>query len=226
MITSAQALDALAARSDTGRAQDMANYHKVARHYLGLGNDTVEDLVRRWRADLERDGKIALAAGLWDSDIHEARIAAAKLLSQSRIRPDDTPVWDELQRWVVQFDSWAIADTAAKAIERRLISDPRRLTQVAAWIAHDNMWTRRAALVSTLHWAKGRHPDPDHLHARETVLAWMAALAPDPEWFIQKAIGWWLRTLSKHDPARVSAFLDLHSDSLRAVARKEGSKYL
>ena len=28
-------------------------------------------------------------------------------------RPDDRIVWAELQRWVPQFDSWAIADAAA-----------------------------------------------------------------------------------------------------------------
>ena len=44
---------------------------------------------RRWRSG------VALAAGLWDSDIHEARVAAAKLLTQARIRPDDA-VWDVL----------------------------------------------------------------------------------------------------------------------------------
>jgi hypothetical protein len=38
-------------------------------------------------------GRIALAQGLWASDIYEARIAAAKLFLQARIRPDDTPAW-------------------------------------------------------------------------------------------------------------------------------------
>lgn len=226
MITTPQALDALTTRADAVRAADMAAYHKVERRYLGLGNDTVETLVREWRTDLDRDAKVELAAGLWDSDIYEARIAAAKLLTQARIKPDDAPVWQELQRWVPQFDSWSIADTATKSIERRLLADPTRFDAVAEWVTHENMWTRRTALVSTLHWAKGRHPDPEHLQNRERVMTWMATLVPDHEWFTQKAIGWWLRTLSQHDPERVSAFLYLHGDDLRAVARKEGSKFL
>ena len=221
MPTAEGALAALRAHADAGRAAQMAAYHKAERVYLGLGNDTVEELVRPWRADLARDEKVALAAALWDSDIYEARIAAAKLLTQARVKPDDAPVWDEVQRWVPQFDSWAIADAAAKPIERRLMAEPARFDDVADWILHANMWTRRAALVSTLHWAKGRHPDAAHLDARERVLAWAAALVPDHDWFIQKAIGWWLRTLSLTDPDRVHVFLDLHGDRLRAVARKE-----
>ena len=220
------ALDALIARADTARADDMATYHKVERRYLGVGNENVEELVRAWRTDLDRDARVALAAGLWDSDIFEARIAAAKLLTQARIKPDDAPVWDELQRWVPQFDSWAIADAAAKPIERRLIADPTRFDAVAQWITHENMWTRRAALVSTLQWAKERNPAPAELEQRERVLTWIAALVPDHEWFTQKAIGWWLRSLSRQDPDRVAAFLNLHSDGMRAVARKEAAKHL
>ena len=226
MPTPVEALDALITRADPGRTAEMATYHKVERRYLGLGNDTVENLVRPWRADLDRDAKVTLAAALWDSDIYEARIAATKLLTQARIKPDDAPVWDEVQRWVVQLDSWAIADAAAKPIERRLIADPGRLDAVAMWVEHQNMWTRRAALVCTLHWAKGRHPDAAHLERREQVLTWIAALVSDHEWFTQKAIGWWLRTLSRQDPARVAEFLSLHSDGMRAIARKEAAKHL
>ena len=35
------------------------------------------------------------------------------------------------------------------------------------------------------------------------MLGWASRYADDREWFIQKAIGWWLRTLSKHNPNRV-----------------------
>ena len=81
------------------------------------------------------------------------------------------------------------------------------------------MWTRRAALVFTLPWTKdGRDP------AR--MLGWAARLAADRQWFIQKAIGWWLRELSKRDPQRVRRFLDECGAPLMAVARREATKYL
>lgn len=88
------------------------------------------------------------------------------------------------------------------------------------------MWARRAALVFTLPWAKGRHPDDADRAHRERILGWAAQYATDHEWFIQKAIGWWLRTLSKHDADRVRAFLAAHGEALKPFARREAGKYL
>ena len=58
------------------------------------------------------------------------------------------------------------------------------------------------------------------------MLAWAARLTTDREWFIQKAIGWWLRELSKRDPQRVRRFLADHGAALGGVARREAIKYL
>ncbi len=52
------------------------------------------------------------------------------------------------------------------------------------------------------------------------------ALAEDREWFIQKAIGWQLRELSKRDPSRVRRFLAEHSGTLAGVASREATKFL
>jgi len=81
------------------------------------------------------------------------------------------------------------------------------------------LWMRRAALVFTLPWAKERR-DP------ERMLGWAVLLAEDRQWFIQKAVGWWLRELSKRDPKRVRRFLKDHGEKLTGVARREAMKYL
>lgn len=58
------------------------------------------------------------------------------------------------------------------------------------------------------------------------MLGWAAGYVSDQEWFIQKAIAWWLRELSKVDPAVTSAFLDDHGADMKAFARREAAKYL
>jgi 3-methyladenine DNA glycosylase AlkD len=58
------------------------------------------------------------------------------------------------------------------------------------------------------------------------MLGWAARLVEDREWFIQKAIGWWLRELGKRDAPRVRAWLKAHGAKLKAFARKEAEKYL
>ncbi|OYW51574.1 MAG: DNA alkylation repair protein, partial [Rhodobacterales bacterium 12-65-15] len=124
----------LAARADPTRATEMAAYHKVPRRYLGVPVPEIEALTDQWRVDLTLDDRIALAADLWDSDIHEARVAAAKLLTQARIRPDDA-AWALIQSWVPGFDGWALADHASIAGQKRLVADPTRLDVVEGWVS-------------------------------------------------------------------------------------------
>lgn len=224
-MTPEDALAALTARGDAANAARMAAYHKAPRAYLGLANPGIDALVAEWRGALDVAGRVALADGLWRTDVFEARVAAAKLLVQARIR-DDGPVWALVRSWVADFDSWAISDHAADAGARRLAAAPERLDDIEPWTGDPNVWVRRAALTFTLPWAKMRHPDADDLARRERVLGWAAGHVGDRDWFIQKAVAWWLRTLSKHDPERVKAFLAAHGDAMKGFARREAGKYL
>jgi len=38
-----------------------------------------------------------------------------------------------IQSWVPDFDSWAIADHACMAAQKRLLADPQRLDVVESW---------------------------------------------------------------------------------------------
>ena len=218
-------LEELRSLADPEKAAGMASYHKAHRTYLGISVPQITDLSKTWRAELDVEARVALAEALWQSDIHEARIAAAKLLTQARLRPDET-AWALICSWVPDFDAWAIADHACDAGQRRLLADPSRIDTVETWTTSEAMWTRRAALVITLPWTKQNNPKPQELEVRDRVLGWAATYVDDQQWFIQKAIAWWLRELSKHDAPRVIAFLDAHGDRMKPFARKEAAKHL
>jgi 3-methyladenine DNA glycosylase AlkD len=224
-MTPEDAIAALRAEADPARAAQEAAYHKTTREVLGIPVPRVTELADGWRAETTLDERIALARALWAADIHETRVAAAKLFVQARIRPDDE-VWRLITEWLPDFDGWAIADHVAQAGARRLVADPSRLDEVEGWTTAPAMWTRRAALVFTLPWTKQNFPKPEDLAIRDRVLGWCAAYVPDRDWFIQKAVAWWIRELSKHDPARARAFLESHGAGLKPFARKEAAKYL
>lgn len=224
-MTPETALSQLEAAADPAKAPEMAAYHKAPRRYLGVTVPQITELANQWRAELDVGGRVALADALWKTDIHEARVAAAKLLTQARLRPDEA-AWALIASWVPDFDAWAIADHACDAGQRRLVADPSRIATVAGWTTSDHMWTRRAALVITLPWAKLNFLKPEDAAIREQVLGWAAAYTADRDWFIQKAVGWWLRDLSKHDADRVRAFLAAHGAQMKGFARKEAEKYL
>ncbi len=218
-------LDQIRAHADPARAAQAAAYHKADRPYLGVANPILNDLTKTWRNELDVHARVKLADALWQTNIHEGRLAAAKLLTQARIRPDEA-VWELLQSWLPDFDAWAVADHACMAMQRRLTADPSRLDQVEGWTESEHMWTKRAALVATLPWTKQNHPKPDDLICRERILGWAAGYVSDRDWFIQKAVAWWLRELSKHDQQRVVNFLDKYGPAMKPFARKEAGKYL
>ncbi|MDH3263786.1 MAG: DNA alkylation repair protein [Paracoccaceae bacterium] len=224
-MTAAEALAELEARARPGKAAEMAAYHKAPRRYLGTANPDIDDLAKAWRKTLTRGGRVDLARALWETNIHEARIAAAKLLTQARIK-DDEPVWRLIASWVPDFDAWAIADHASIAGQKRLVTDPSRLGEVEAWLDDPSFWVRRATLVMTLPWTRQNHPRPEELATRDRVLSWCARLAPEGEWFLQKAVAWWLRDLSRHDAPRARAWLDTHGDKLKPFARREAARHL
>ncbi|MEE2945006.1 MAG: DNA alkylation repair protein [Pseudomonadota bacterium] len=219
------ALTELRALAEPGRAEQMAAYHKQKRDVIGIPNPDINDLTKTWRQTLTVEERVSLAAELWATDIFEGRLAASKLLTQARIRPDED-AWTLIQSWVPDFDSWAIADHACMAGQKRLVADPSRLDQVEGWTTSDHMWTRRAALVITLPWTKQNHPKPHELQARDRVLGWAASYVDDHDWFIQKAVAWWIRDLSRHDAARSQAFLDEFGARLKPFARKEAARHL
>ncbi|WP_299625522.1 DNA alkylation repair protein [uncultured Tateyamaria sp.] len=219
------ALEAIQAHADPERALGAKAYHKSNRVHLGVANPILNDLAKTWRQNLDVSARVTLARALWDSDIFEARLAAAKLLTQARMRPD-VEVWELITSWVPDFDSWAIADHACIAGQKRLITDPSRLETVEAWTRSEHMWTRRAALVITLPWTKQNFPKPEEEAVRERVLGWAATYVDDKQWFIQKAIAWWVRDLSKHDADRAQAFLKTYGAAMKPFAAKVAAKYL
>jgi len=224
-MTLDDALSQMKAHIEPGRAEGMRGYHKIDREYLGIANGPLDDLAKEWRRSLSVDERVSLADGLWQTNIYEARVVAAKLLTQARIK-DDGAVWRLIASWVPDFDCWAIADHAMMAGQRRVTADPSRLDEVETWTTSDHMWTKRAALVMTLPFNRTRDASDEERATRERVLNWAAGYVDDKQWFIQKAVAWWLRDLSKRDPERVKEFLKTYGEQMKNFARKEASKYL
>lgn len=223
-MTIDEALAALHAHADPAHAVEMLAYHKVERTYLGVSNAVTGELAAAWRKDA--GDLVTLAQGLWDSDIHEARITAGKLFLQARIRPDDAVAWDWIASVVPQFDAWAIADAVAQGGQKRLMQDPTRLATLEQWTTSEHVFTRRAAFVFALPFCKSRNPNAVEQAARLQVLEWAETLAGDPEWFVQKAIAWWVRDLSKRDQNLARSWLETHGERLKPFAHKDAARYL
>jgi 3-methyladenine DNA glycosylase AlkD len=220
IVISAQArlVHALRAHEDAARAEWEKAYQKSAWGHWGVSLPKMDAAIKETLGELRQDEALNLCRLLWREPIWDLKIVAGRILARKSIEPD-AEVWAFVTPRLVDLDGWAVADNLATGASRCLIADPRRLDSVEAWIESPHLWTRRAALVFTLPWAKSDR-DP------ERMLSWAARLAGDREWFIQKAVGWWLRELSKRDPERVQRFLKEHGGKLTGVAKREATKYL
>ena len=216
--TEARLIQALRARSDPKRAEWEKRYQKSRWEHWGVALPGMDAAIRQTVGDLAQDEALSLCRRLWREPVWDLKIVAGRILARKSTAAD-AAVWGFVTERLTDLDGWAAADNLADVASRCLIADPSRLDVVEAWIESPHLWTRRAALVFTLPWAKGGR-DPKRM------LGWTARLADDREWFIQKAIGWWLRELSKRDPERVQRFLEEHGSKLTGVAKREATKYL
>ena len=217
MISFTDAVKQLHAKANPKKAAEMKNSIKIDRVYLGISNQELNNTYKGWRASTSTDDRIRLAADLWDSNIYEARIVAAKLLTQARIKNDEL-VWEEIVRWIPKLDHQTIADQVCSAGSRRLKENPTRLNQVSNWVKDENIWMRQSVLTLTMQWTKLNNPKIAELRQRNQILSWAGELSNDKEWLIQKALANWLSSLSKHDTPAVLLFLETHGAKMKPFA--------
>lgn len=179
----AQALAALrAAGSDENRA-GLARFGIPSERALGVPMGQIQALAKR----LGRDR--TLAATLWDSGWHEARLLAAYL--------DDPAALSSAQmdRWAREFDNWALCDTVCS---RLFEPSPLAWGKIAQWAPRPDEFVRRAAFALLA--AKAVHDksagDEAFLHG----LALVEAQAGDARNLVKKAVNWALRQIGKRNP--------------------------
>ena len=204
--------------ADSVRAEHDKKYHKSAREHWGVKTPHLDAVLKPYLRQQPIPALLQVSQELWQTRIFDLMIAGGRILAHKKL-PASDDLWRLLTTYLRDVDGWALEDNLAHAAWKCLLATPALLDEIEVWTAHETMWMRRAALIYTLPYAKPGY-DP------ERVLTWMGTYASDREWFIQKAIGWWLRDLGTHCPQRVVRFLNEHWDVLRGVARKEATRKL
>ena len=187
----------------------MARYGISTEGLLGVSIPKLRTIAKEHRRDH------ALAAGLWDSGIHEARMLASLV--------DDPAEVDEAQmeRWVAVIDSWDICDGVTNNLFRRT---PPAWRKAREWARRDETFVRRAgfSLMASLAVHDKSAPDAKFL----ALLPLIRRAAVDERNFVRKAVNWALRQIGKRNLAlNVAAVTEareivkLDSRSARWIAR-------
>lgn len=123
----------------------------------------------------------------------------------------------QLSNYVVEKAWWDSVDAWRKLFGEYVALHPNdRVPVFTIFYRHDNFWMRRVSLLLQL-------TAKDQLDRQLLTQAIEVDLNTD-EFFIQKAIGWALRSYSKVNPVWVQQFLTTHQ--LKRLALREASNYL
>lgn len=208
----------LKALGSAARAESEKRYHKSQRVHWGVSAPLTDKLIREYTSRLGENELLQMAKELWETDVFDLMTSAERILAHKKIQPSKN-LWVLIKKWMRQVDGWGLEDNLARVVWKCIATDEAILNDLEKWTDHKNFWYRRAVLVFTLPYAKpGKSP--------ERMLGWAEKYVDDREWFIQKAIGWWLRDLGQHNPERVVKFLQPHWHRLMYVAKKESTRKL
>ncbi|MGY1734346.1 DNA alkylation repair protein, partial [Geodermatophilus sp. SYSU D01045] len=183
MAGPAEVLGRLRELADPSRLAGMARYGIGGAQPLGV---TVAEL-RTLARELGRDH--ALAAGLWGSGVHEARILASMVEDPAAVDAA------QLDAWAAAFDSWDLCDQVCQNLVRHT---PSAWETALAWSGRAEPFVKRAgfAVMAGLAVADKRAGDERF----EPFLRAVAERADDDRPVVRKGASWALRQIGKRSP--------------------------
>jgi 3-methyladenine DNA glycosylase AlkD len=180
---------------------------------LGVPSASLDAIARgvtRERPELGGAELRRLAGALWRGSTYDERALAINLLGRNWKLLDDSS-WKMMDRWVDEATGWGLCDSLAGGpIAWRVAAEPFRLREIVRWARASNPWRRRAALYSLNRLVRsGKLTGP---------LRVIDVLREDPEFWVQRAVGTWLRECWKQDEGRIREYLSRHAARLPPVA--------
>ena len=175
--------------SPAGRA-GMARVGINTARAFGVPVPKIRQLARKYRR------QHALAAELWASGCHEARILAGLIDDSKLVTPEQMDVW------VADFDSWDVCDQVCLHL---FVATPHAIKKVRQWAKDEREFVRRAAFATIASYCVHAKEAPDAEFL--PLLKIIEAQATDPRNYVKKAVHWALRQIGKRS-------LALHAPSL------------
>lgn len=211
----------LVAQGDPERAWQMAAYMKDHFEFLGVQAKPRKAAQRpATQAARQADPAELLEAveWCWTQAPRELQYVGADLIraGAKNLTPAHLP---RLRRLIEQKAWWDTVDALAAHGVGAMVANHRALGETMdAWVDDADMWVARTAILHQLAWREQMEPD--------RLFDYALRRADDTEFFIRKALGWALRSLARHEPVAVGAFVEQHRDVLSGLTSREATKHL
>lgn len=207
--------------ADPVRAEGARAYMRHQFEFLGipaprltqLMRGVVEGLGPPTEADL-----LAVATRCWALPEREYQYFACSYLRRY-VKFCSAGALSTLHDLIVTKSWWDTVDTLASHTVGPLVAYHPGLRDIMdAWIAAENMWLVRTAILYQLGYK--RNTDAARLFRYST------AQSSHRDFFIRKAIGWALRDYAWHDPRWVERYVARLGGRLSPLSRREATKHV
>ena len=188
--------------ADAGRAQGMSAYMRHQFEFLGIASPVRKKITREALAEqpLTVEDIPLLMRELWQMPFREYQYSAADILRKfSKKLPKD--YLDEFQ-WLITTKSWwdSVDAIAPSSLGFYLKKYPELIpVTVEQWLKSENIWLIRSVILFQLKYKTETDID--------LLFSVIRQVSHTGEFFIDKAVGWALRELSKRYPEEVSIFV-------------------
>ena len=187
----AELLAALRDQADPSNVAGMERYGISTVGTLGVSMPRIRAMGRDAKKRLGRDPQAQheLAAALWASRVHEARLMATLVDDPALVSED------QVERWAAELDSWDVCDQLCSNLVRRT---ELAWKKAAEWPARQQEFVKRAGFVlgATLAVHDKAADDPEFL----PLLALAQREVTDERNLVKKAVNWQVRQIGKRSP--------------------------
>ncbi|MER5941100.1 DNA alkylation repair protein [Streptomyces sp. NPDC001928] len=207
------------AAADPERAVSMRAYMKDVAPFLGLTTPVRRALTRTVVQGTPRPDEAdctAIALRCWQLPEREYHYFAVDYLRRhvGRCSSGFLPVARHLVATVSWWDT--VDALAAHVVGGLVAADPELKADMDAWIADDDLWVARTALLHQLRYKERTDT--------ERLFAYCLRQSGHTDFFIRKAIGWCLREYAKTDPEAVRDFLAREQGRFAPLSVREALK--
>lgn len=170
-------------------------------------NKVLTDFVEAHRDAISLTPIHPLLESLWNGKTYEERLLALRFLLAFRGLLGERE-WGLLAKWSETAENWSLADWIAHVRAWLLRRYPERVTALINWSGSENVWVRRAAVISLLIY------DPEEKERTQVAVPTRQALRVieaammDTDPLVQKATAWVAREIAREAPEQLFRLLE------------------
>lgn len=172
----------------------------------------------------------AIASDIWARGSREHRLVALFMMAKAKLTPFER--WDLGLQFIQDVQNWEICDQLCMALlGQALAEDPEYMNEIETWVEDDDLWIRRAAVVTPILLRRAKYQPDLALELDRRTLAICQALIDDGEKYIRKAVDWSIREVigRNYDLARdwmIEQAAGLPSKISRSTLKKAAKKLM